>query len=204
MQLSRSGIETATVAEMGIRGVATKLARSRIPRPPLGHYAHAVFNGETQAILYRCDTEPDRFHVVVMGRIDGSDHSINATQHPVPDELLSLCIAEAGFPIGAAPFSIRQSVGDVPEVFRAMAFDDEEVASLLSPELSAEAFALGLSLSTAAIIIKHGLSLKDGQRCLRLEAIPNSLFEEAISAIKASSSELTADAVICYAKASSQ
>ena len=120
MQLARSGVETATVAEIGIRGSAEKLARTRVPRPPLGQYAEAVFQGETLAMVWRPAEQPERFHVLVLGRVSGQDHSAVATRHPVPDELLSLTVAEAGFPLGSARFSFRP-MDRCPALFRDVA-----------------------------------------------------------------------------------
>lgn len=125
MQLTRSGVESATVANLGIRGTAQRLARLRVRQPPLGYYAMAVANHETQALVWRDIVQPDRFHVVVFGSVDGQDHCVTATHRPVPPELLSRCVIEAGFPDRAATFAVQELTEQrarACELFRQMAF----------------------------------------------------------------------------------
>lgn len=117
MQLVKSGVETATVADLGVKGAATKLALSRVPRPALGQTAFANYRREIGAFVWRDAAQPDRFHVMVLGRINGQDDSAAATRHPVPDELLSRTIGESGFPLGGATFHLGP-FKEVHEMFR--------------------------------------------------------------------------------------
>jgi hypothetical protein len=118
MQLARSGVESATVAEIGIRGSSEKLARSRIPRPPEGHYAEAILLGKAAATIWRAPERPDRFHICVASHVDETDPILTATSHPVPDELLSIAVSEAGFPIGCARFCFKPIVDRYPAFLR--------------------------------------------------------------------------------------
>ena len=111
------------MAEIGIRGSAEKLARSRVLRPPLGLHACAVLRNVTTAVVWRVVDSPAFFNVLVLGRINGCDHEVRTNGKPMPDEVLSVAVAECGFPLGSAPFYLNDNMGTLPDLFRRWTLD---------------------------------------------------------------------------------
>ncbi len=102
MQLARSGMKTATVADLGLQGAVSALAaeskRRRLlsPVPPPGHYTYAQSIGEDQVIVW--PVEDARFHILHVSGICGNN--MTTSRRSVPSIGVEPSIALLGFPPG--------------------------------------------------------------------------------------------------------
>ena len=130
IQLAKSGIEAATVADLGLRKANEQVSRCAVRRPPAGYFAMAVSYGETIGLVWPDEVHTGYFQVVVLGAIDGQDHSACATVKPCSSEGLPRVIAEAGFPLGTASFKlIRNNRPGALYALRQMALGSGEIAA---------------------------------------------------------------------------
>jgi hypothetical protein len=92
MQIARSGLETATVADLGLRGAVEMLATMKPPRP--GHWLHAITIAKDRVIVWPAIN--GGFNFYILDGICGSGATTN--KRPVPEEILFHSLIVAGFP----------------------------------------------------------------------------------------------------------
>jgi hypothetical protein len=126
---------TTTSNRLTVLAADIRAAHSDIQRSALGMAERAIAAGhmliEAKATVLHGEY-PGYFHVLVLGRIDGQDHSACTTVKPCSSEALPRVIAECGFPIGTARFEVKENTNPRSlEVLRLIAVGSGEVPEII-------------------------------------------------------------------------